>query len=301
MKLIHFINLIRWKNLLLLLLIQVLLKFVLFPKFNISFAIDTFHFFILSSATLLITAGGYIINDYYDIKTDAINKPNKAIVENFISKRTSIFFYVSITLIGLFLGIYISFYIDLPILSFLFVLVATTLFFYSSIFKRIALIGNITVALLIALSIILIPIFDVIPVLNDKQIVEQLLLIKIVLIYSCFAFFINLIREIIKDIEDVDGDYSQGMKTLPIILGKKRTIKFTVFLTVLYTILVVFTLALNQNINKYLLLYGIMTITIPLIIFLVKLNGAESKKAFSKLSSLLKIIMLTGILTILFI
>lgn len=301
MKLIHFINLIRWKNLLLLLLIQVLLKFVLFPKFNISFAIDTFHFFILSSATLLITAGGYIINDYYDIKTDAINKPNKAIVENFISKRTSIFFYVSITLIGLFLGIYISFYIDLPILSFLFVLVATTLFFYSSIFKRIALIGNITVALLIALSIILIPIFDVIPVLNDKQIVEQLLLIKIVLIYSCFAFFINLIREIIKDIEDVDGDYSQGMKTLPIILGKKRTIKFTVFLTVLFTILVVFTLALNQNINKYLLLYGIMTITIPLIIFLVKLNGAESKKAFSKLSSLLKIIMLTGILTILFI
>lgn len=297
----HFLNLIRWRNLLLLLLIQLLLKFVLFPKYDITYVLDTFHFFLLTIAISCITAGGYIINDYYDVATDAINKPEKVTIHSIFTKKSMQILYLLLNIIGVSLGAYISFYIEIPLLSILFLLVFITLYFYSKTFKKIAVLGNFTVAFLISLSILLIPLFDVVPNLNENELIDQILLIKTVILFAAFAFVINLIREIIKDIEDINGDFSLGMSTLPILIGRTRTITIVFNLSLLFMIALIYTLITYQHLNQLLLPYGIITIIIPLLFFIIKLKKANHKSDFSKLSTLLKLIMLTGIATIILI
>lgn len=239
-----------------------------------------FQFFILCVSTLLIAAAGYIINDYYDVKIDYINKPERVIIGRQITRRYAILFHIGLSTLGLFLGLMISWRIGFINLVSIFFL-----WLYSNSLKRLPFIGNFTVAILTGLSILMV---DVYYQTHNS----------VIYIYACFAFFMTLIREIIKDMEDLKGDNSFGCKTLPIVLGIRKT-KF-----VIYAVLIMFcvTVVALDVIYKILpLRYYILFLFLPLVFFLVSLIRADMKKDFAYLSSFCKVIMLLGILSMLLI
>lgn len=298
MKLVHFLKLIRWQNLLMLICIQLLLKFVLFHNYQIITSLTNFDFTLLVVSIVLIAAGGNIINDIFDVKTDTINKPHKVLIGRVFSKSHSKIMYTILTLVGITVGSYLSFKSDNSLLSSWFIIISILLFLYAAYFKKTVLFGNILVSLLIGFSIILLGMFDVIPFLKDGPIPNQNSTFNIILVYAVFAFGLNLIREIIKDIEDVDGDYASGMKTLPIIFGRKRAQNCAFILSLFFTLVLIFTIAFYRHWSDFILGYGLIFVVLPLLYFCYQLYDAESKQELKKLSTLLKIIMISGILSI---
>ena len=295
MTIVHFLKLIRWQNLSMLIIIQLLFKYVLFKNYQIVASLTNYNFILLVTAIVLIAAGGNVINDLYDLETDKINKPNKVLIGTTFSETKAKLIYTLLTLIGIVLGTLLSFNVHLPHLSIAFITIAGLLFLYSAHLKKIALIGNSLVSILIGFSIVLLGLFDVLPNSSNPN---NVLVLNVMIVYAVFAFSINLIREIIKDIEDIDGDYSSGMKTLPIIFGRKRTQNYTFVLSILFTFVLIFTLAFYHFLSDFILGYGFLFVVIPLLYFCHQLYHANSKQELKKLSSLLKIIMLSGILSI---
>lgn len=234
---------------------------------------------LLSISTIAIAAGGYIINDYYDVKIDYINKPERVIIGKKITRRYAILFHVMLSILGIVIGLYLSWRIGaINVLS------VFLLWLYSNNLKRLPFIGNLTVAILTGLSIFVVEIFY-----RTGN--------PLILIYGFFAFFMTLVREIIKDMEDLKGDNSFGCKTLPIIWGIRKT-KF-----LLYIILVVFAgvvVFLNQLYTALPFKYHLIFLFIPLLWLLFRLIRADMKKDFTRLSIYCKVIMMFGILSMAF-
>ena len=218
------LNLIRWKNLLLIALAQVLIKFALFHNdFGVITTLDHLHFGLLVLATICIAAAGYIINDIYDIDTDTINKPDRVIINKLISEQQAFYFYLGFTIIGVCLGFYLANKIGQGGFATLFVVISALLYVYATYLKQLTLVGNIVVALMVSMALLIVGVFELLPQVTPQNQPTQVTFFRILLDYAIFAFIINFIREIVKDIEDVDGDYNADMKTLPIVLGRERT------------------------------------------------------------------------------
>ncbi|WP_208889206.1 geranylgeranylglycerol-phosphate geranylgeranyltransferase [Polaribacter sejongensis] len=261
-----------------------------------------YQFIIFAFSILCITAGGYIINDIFDIETDKINKPLKVIIEKSISKKKAWILYYSSSILGLFLGIYISFTTGNSLYSFFFIGTILALFLYSKYLKKTLFIGNLLVSVLLGLVLFITILFNE-PKAHNSNLLEVISntatsfrLLFIMITYIIFSVLTNIIREIIKDIEDINGDLKIKAKTLPILFGRKRASKVAFFFS---AILLVFLLIVLQSlISDYVLLtYGILFILLPLLYFMYKLWISESKKEFSFLSNLMKVIMLFGILS----
>jgi 4-hydroxybenzoate polyprenyltransferase len=235
--------------------------------------------FLLSCSTVLIAAAGYIINDYYDVKIDFINKPERVVIGRSIARRYAILFHVALSCLGILIGAYLSLKVGaLNIIS------VFLLWLYSNNLKRLPLIGNITVALLTALAIYMVEVY-----FKTGN--------SLILIYASFAFFMTLIREIIKDMEDLKGDNTFGCKTLPIIWGLRKT------KIIIYIILVIFSitvLLLNQFYVGLPIYYFLICLFIPLLILTLRLIRADRMKDFAWLSTFSKLIMLLGILSMAF-
>jgi 4-hydroxybenzoate polyprenyltransferase len=292
MKLSAFFNLIRWKNLLLIVYIQVVIKFLFFPDFVIGTNLTNFQFFILLLSILSITAAGYIINDIFDIETDKINKPKKLIISTIFSVETARRWYLYLNTIGIFFGIFISLKIEKPSLSFIFIGVALLLYYYSKKLKALPLIGNLIVALLVSINVLILLIFD----LNTAGNVTNLNYVKTtILIVAFFAFHINFTRELIKDIEDINGDYKLKMNTLPILIGRKRTKNIISILCIFLIFFLVLFLNYYTSGQIVISLYIIVFILLPILYVTIKINKAKSQKKIHTISSLLKLVMFFGI------
>ena len=295
-----FLQLIRYKNLLLLALMQLIIRFGYLEQIHIPLSLFYWQYALLILATVLIAAGGYVINDIFDQETDQHNKPNKVIIGTFISETTAYSIYSALTIAGVACGFVLSNSISHPNFAILFVLIATLLYIYASTIKQIAVIGNILIAALLAFSVIIIGIFDIFPNTFESNQQQMALAFSILLDYAKFAFFINLVREMIKDIEDIEGDKIQEMKTLPIIIGTIKTTKIA------FILLLVPTLYLFYYLNQYLfsnnLYYGIFYLMIlviaPIILCLIRIWNAKEKKDFRQISIILKWIIFFGILSI---
>jgi 4-hydroxybenzoate polyprenyltransferase len=238
------------------------------------------HLFVLSSATILIAAAGYIINDYYDIKIDLINKPERVVIGRKIPRRIALFLHTVLSMTGVALAIFLNWKIGVIIFFMSF-----SLWWYSNSLKRQPFIGNFVVALLIGLSIELI---------NTLYHVESYL----VTIYSLFSFFMTLLREIIKDMQDLKGDSSFGCKTLPIIWGLRKTKAFIYGLMAAFAVLVII---MNQLFIKLPIYYFMGFLFIPLGILLVLLIRADTVRDFKQLSQLCKVILVLGIVSMTFV
>ncbi|MEN8187896.1 MAG: geranylgeranylglycerol-phosphate geranylgeranyltransferase [Bacteroidota bacterium] len=298
MRIKDFLNFIRWKNLLMLILVQILIKYVLFPKFYDISALNNFYFSFLVLSTVFIAAAGYIINDIYDLKTDMVNKPNLVFIENKISKSSAVKLYLTTSFIGILLGIILSIHIEKPYYSLIFILISILLFTYSTTLKSKLLLGNLLVSLLIFSSILIVPVFDLFPI---SDITEQdnfstvFLLVKHI---AVFAFMLTMLREIVKDIEDIKGDYKINAETLPIVLGIERTKNILAFSSLIPLLSILYFGFSYYTENKFVLYYLVIFVVTPLLYFVKKILSAKSKSDFHKLSNLLKYIMLFGILTI---
>ncbi len=293
-----FLKLIRYQNLLMLAFMQLIFRYVFFKFQDIPLALADWQYGLLVLSTILIAAGGYVINNVFDQNTDTINKPNNVIVGKTISETNAYNLYIGLTVTGVAIGFYLSNVILKPGFASIFILIAATLYLYATSLKQMMIIGNIIVALLLSFSVVIIGIFDLFPTIHEGNQQQMGIVFSILLDYALFTFFLNFMREIVKDIEDVDGDYNQGMNTLPIAIGKSRTSKIVFGLSFLPILFMLY------YINKYLLdlvfttVYLLLFVVGPLLYFTVKIWTAKSKKEFHTLSMLLKWILLFGILSI---
>lgn len=287
-----YFKLIRWKNLLLIIYVYLLIKFLLFPAFSIESALSLFSFFTLLFSIVLISAAGYIINDIEDVVSDKINKPEKQIVSKEITNEKAFQRYKITNTLGIALGIILCLNIGNPTYSFIFIGASLLLYYYSKKLKSTPLIGNLIIAFLIGFSIFILAILELNFLIKNEH--EQLVFM-IITALSIFAFCMNLTREIIKDIEDINGDYSLNLKTLPIVIGVKRT-KNIANLTIILTLGLLLFILLNFSENyKITMLYLLITVFLPLVYTFIKLYAADKKNDFKKISTLLKIIMFLGI------
>jgi 4-hydroxybenzoate polyprenyltransferase len=235
---------------------------------------------VLSSSTAIIAGAGYIINDYYDIKIDLINKPDRVVIGKDIGRRYALLFHSLLSFSGVLLGFLLGWRLGLIHLFSSFIL-----WWYSNSLKRQPFVGNFMVALLTGLSITLVN------VLYDLS-------NSFVIIYSLFAFFMTLVREIIKDMEDLKGDNTFGCKTLPILWGIRKTKVVVYFLLALFLLLVIL---LNTIYTQMPFYYFLAFLFLPLGIFLIGFARADTKRNFYTLSQWCKVIMVLGVISMAFV
>ena len=299
-----FLKLVRLPNLFFIALSQGLFQFCIYrPMYDGHIpANDNLHFIFLSFASLLIAAAGYIINDYFDINIDEVNKPGRMVVDKVISRRWAIAWHFLLNSAGLLLTI-----LALPFLQKWYLILANMLcmallWFYSTSFKKKLLIGNIVISLLTAWTILIIFFSKV--NLGDAigaGTTDYHRFFRFAVLYAGFAFIISLIREAIKDMEDMPGDAKYGCRTMPIVWGVNATKVYTaVWLVVLISMVVIVMIYMLQFRWWLPVSYCIATIIFPLSIVLIKLRNSSMPKNFHQLSSITKLVMFTGILSILF-
>ena len=253
---------------------------------------------IFSLSFVFMAAGGYIINDYYDVAIDKINRPSFVIIGTMVSTRSALTAYWILSILGTLAGFWSCYWAGIPLVAFLFVFYWVGLWFYSYKLKSTFLAGNILIALFLALvplggaCIELCPKAATILFTSD----EKYLLWKMLEGISLFAFMSALIREIVKDAEDMEGDAAAGCTTMPIVIGIKAT-KWIVFsLVLLFNALLIYIQTQFSWMGIYLLLYFLLFIQAPLIWVIYLLIRSSSPKGFHRISFSLKALMVTGML-----
>ena len=293
-----YLKIIRPINLLLIILAMVLIKYTLFQPFEISLALTPLSFSILALATICIASGGNVINDIQDVAIDKINKPHKLIVGKSISEKAAYNYYIFLTSIGVILGFIVSKLVQKPSLAVVFILVAALLYWYATFIKSMLLVGNLLISVLVGFSLLIVVLFDIFPVLNELEKPLQLILSKTVLGYAVAAFYFNFMREIVKDIQDINGDKNGDRTTLPMVIGISRTTTL-IFGLGIFSLFMILVFAYNHLYQHTLLLfYFIFLLGGPLLIFSIKAWNAKKPKDYKLLSLLLKIIMFLGVCSI---
>ena len=300
MQLKDYFTFFRWKNLLMIFLVQALLKFILFQKFNLSVSLDLFHFLLLALSSILIAIAGYVINDINDIKADEINKPNRVFVGNKLPIKTANNLFLIFNSLGLLIGFYLTIYIHKNSFFIIYIIISLLLYRYAIDLKKRYITNNIVISFIIFLSILIVPVFDIVPATNSFNKESQIVIFKLVFIISLFAFFLTLIREILKDLEDILGDKIIHARTIPIINGEAKTKIILIILSFLLFLAV--NLFAYQNFSTHMVfsLYLAGFVSLPLLYFGFKIKSSSTKKEYHQLSNILKAVMLLGILSILF-
>jgi 4-hydroxybenzoate polyprenyltransferase len=303
--LLAFFRLIRSLNLLFIVLTQVLFYyFVVIPIFND--AVETpplngINFILLCFSSVLVAAAGYIINDYFDLNIDRINKPDKLVVEKIINRRWAILWHWILSLLGVAIGFYIGFRENIFWIGFANLFCVIALWFYSTTFKKKLLTGNILISLLTAWVVLVVGFAEHYKVMDNLNIyggVDRSKLLRFTFLYSGFAFIISLVREVIKDIEDMDGDAKFGCKTMPVVWGvivsKVFAATWLVVLLATVIIVMIYMLQLSWWVPA---IYCLILVILPLLMILRKISSAQKIEDYHRISNLLKIVMLTGILS----
>lgn len=294
-----FLRLIRWSNLVFIVLTQALFYFcIYYPLYHV-------HAFrrliLLGLASVFIAAAGYIINDYFDLNIDQVNKPDKNVIGRVINRRWAIFWHLLLSLLGLLLTAFAVgmayWYIILANL-----VCVLLLWLYSTSFKRQLLIGNVVISLLTAWTILVL-FFAFSSPANAFNTADPVSVkfFRLAFLYAGFAFIISLIREAIKDMEDIKGDSRYGCKTLPIVAGIRTTKVYTaIWISVLVGTLVILQFYVLQFGWWPSVIYSLLLVILPLLYILLKLRKAYRNRDFAYLSNATKWIMLTGILSMIF-
>ena len=287
-KFIYFLKLIRTNNLLLLALIQVLIYFFIFQENQVT------NFLLLIIITFFITASGYIINDIFDVKSDKINKKD-SVIGNHISARNVIIWYYLFSLIAIILAIYLlylnrNFYLFVIFLSSIYLL-----WRYSKRYKHSFFIGNFIVSLLTSLSI-----FNVFLVSSNDSTTS--FAFDLTLMFSLFSFLLTFTREIIKDLEDIDGDKLMNSQNIASKLSVAQSKQ--IIIGVLTLVLFLMLIGCYYFSSEILTLKPISILMYSSLLFFMslfsifKVKKSKEKKDYIYISRLLKLIMLLGVLSI---
>ncbi len=264
-------------------------------------------FFLLVLSTLFIAAGGYVINDYFDKEIDSVNTPEKSSLA--ISQHVKRNLFYTLSICGVVIGLYLTYVKEMRQIALINFLSVGLLYFYSASYKKMPLVGNIVVSFLTALAVFL-PVFsdyelyytlrDIKLKTETDQMYNLKIIIALAMAYAIFAFMLSFIREIIKDMEDKEGDEQLGCKTLPIVAGIALSKTITQFFILIVVVLIaIVQWKQDQFENKITFWYTTLLIQVPLMALFAYLIFAKTKPRFSKASLLSKFVMLTGILSML--
>ena len=268
------LKLIRYPNLAIIALTQFLTALFLLENSSFLGLLANLQFILLILSTLLIASGGYIINDYYDIKIDYVNKPDRVVIGKHLKRRHVLVIHSFFNGLGILLGIFVSWWIvGINILA------TFLLWLYSNLLKRLPLWGNLVVSFLTGLSVF------VVYILFRQN-------LELIAMYSVFAFFISLIREIVKDLEDIEGDEKFGCRTLPIAVGLIATKRIIYSITFLFLVAVYF---LASSLPAFWSFF--LTLTIILAFLCNRIYVADKKNDYANISTYAKVIMVIGILS----
>jgi 4-hydroxybenzoate polyprenyltransferase len=305
-----FLRLIRWPNLIFIALTQFLFYYcILLPGFSGSSNFETgnvlkpFAFRLLCLSSVLIAAAGYIINDYFDLNIDRVNKPGKIIVERMIKRRWTIVWHWILSGLGVLIGFYLSWRLKNIIIGPANLFCVVLLWFYSTSFKKKLLIGNAIISLLTAWVILVLYFCEFrLHRFIDPQYQHYLSsLFKFALLYAAFAFIISLIREVVKDIEDMEGDARYDCRTMPIVWGVHVS-KFFIatWLLILIVCVAIIQFYVLQFRWWWSILYSLVFVILPLLLILRDLYHASRPADYHRLSAWIKAVMLAGILSMIF-
>jgi len=267
-------------------------------EFHLQLSPLTFFFLVLS--TICLTAAGYVINDYFDTHTDFLNRPRKVLVGTRIPRRQAMAIHIVLDIMGVGLGFYVSLQIGIPLLGFIFLVVAGLLWFYSTLYKRQFLIGNLLVAFMTALVPLMVILFEL-PELNNvygdiliKHHTDLAHIFYWIAGFALFAFLTNFIREIVKDMEDFEGDMAYGRNSLPVVIGMKSS-KIVVNVLIFITLSLIFFVYFRYLADNITFFYFFLFLLLPFLYLIFKMKKAEKKTDYRLIGNVLKIVMLGGV------
>ena len=308
---IHYLKLIRPLNLLVIIftmwVMRFKVEFALIQPWDFVFAFSDTLFWILVASVVFIAAGGNIINDYFDTKTDSINKPDEVIVGHGVSRRKAMTAHLVLSSIGFVLGLYIAYKAENISFAMVHLFAIISLYFYSIYLKKNILLGNLLVAVLAAAVPLIYGLFEI-PLLikyYTPQLAEVLkdstfqpadyfrIMLNWFFGFGAFAFLLNLSREIIKDLQDFEGDTAIGRKTLPIAYGVSTAnwVVLGLNLTTIGLIFWVYKSYINHNLSiQYLLIVVVLPVLIAGCLLFYKSTNATKWSSW-----LMKIAMVGGL------
>lgn len=300
-----FLKLVRLPNLIFIALTQALFQYCIYhPLYDgLIPANDTRQFILLVFASIFIAAGGYIINDYFDINIDQVNKPDRMVVDRIINRRWAIAWHLMLSVTGIILTV-----LAVPILQKWYLVLANIfcvalLWLYSTSFKKTLLVGNVVISLLTSWTILILFFskVDFSDAIRSENLSIHAKFFRFSFLYAGFAFISSLIREAIKDMEDIPGDSKYGCRTMPIAWGLNATkVYVAVWLIVLIALLIIIQIYILQFRWWLPVIYSVLLIILPMIFIFYRLFKATSTAHFHSLSNWTKFIMLSGILSMLF-
>lgn len=301
----RFLKLIRIQNLLFIAVIQCIIRqFVIAPLLETS-GIDVYgswlHLSLLIAATVLIAAGGYIINDYFDVKIDILNKPDQVLVGRSIDKRTTMLMYQFCTFGGIIIGLWLSWQLSSLLLAFIFLIVPGLLWFYSASYKRQLIIGNVVIAFLSALSVLTVLFIELERLKTQTSMVLNPAIYRDLFAwvggFALFSFLLTWIREIIKDMEDIYGDREMECRTLPIVWGIKAAKIIVVSLIGITTFILLFiNFAYIDFEGTLTLRYTLFGLILPFAWVIYLIIKAKHPVDYHRISMLIKFVMVLGLL-----
>ena len=302
-----FIKMIRLPNLFFIVLTQVLFHTAILDTILLPLgtrpSIDGLNFILLVVSSVLIAAAGYIINDYFDINIDQINKPTANVVDKIVSRRWAMAWHFVLSGVGILLSAWVAWRTGFWYILLGNFMCVVLLFGYSVSLKRKLLFGNILISLLTAWVILVIGLAEFTsPIFTNSKIVEASgKIIRISLLYGGFAFISSLIREAIKDIEDMQGDEKYGCRTMPIVWGvNSAKVYIAVWLVVILALLIILQVYVARFEWWWAMTYSIVFIIVPFVLIFLQLFRAKEHKDYHRLSNWTKLVMLTGILSMIF-
>jgi 4-hydroxybenzoate polyprenyltransferase len=304
-----FFRMVRWPNLLFISLTQSLFYFcILIPSFYQGHPVHENilkpeYFALLSLSSVLIAAAGYIINDYFDLNIDRVNKPERVVVEKIIKRRWAIIWHWVLSGLGIVIGFFLSWKLRNIFIGPSNVVCVLLLWFYSTTFKKKLLIGNLLISLLTAwvIGVLYLCEFRLHRFVDPEFHAALSRVYKFAVVYGSFAFVISLVREVIKDMEDVEGDARYGCRTMPLVWGLNAAKFFCVcWLTILVAALIFVQFYVLQFRWWLTIIFTCFGVIYPILRVLRKLSRATESSQFHQLSQLIKSIMMMGILSMIF-
>ncbi|MBX2907299.1 MAG: geranylgeranylglycerol-phosphate geranylgeranyltransferase [Taibaiella sp.] len=288
------LRLVRWRNLVIIALTQLMVWWCVVLPMSPQ-VLKATNFLALMLSTVFIAAAGYIINDYFDIKIDQRNRPGSVVLGKRIERKNAIIAHTLLNGLALAAVARIAFMAGHPEWMILQASCTIMLWLYSTTFKRQFASGNIMVALLTALTIMTLYVYE--PALQQGR----SLAVWIIIVYAYFAFVLTWMREIVKDMEDMEGDAAEGCATMPIKNGLAFATRFTAGLSILAVIpLGISGVTLLTHGRALMSVYVLVLLALPLLVWTIYLlRGKPTTSHYSACSRALKVIMVFGVLALL--
>jgi len=293
---VKYLTLIRFQNLLVMVLIQYLLRYsILVPAYGKENVLGDLYFALLVLSMILIAAGGYVINDYFDIQTDTANK--NVIVGRSIKRRVALILHVILSLSGVIIGFFVAYKLDYIVLGAIMSVASYILWEYSLRLKRKLFVGNFIVAILTLLFVFSLSSFEILPKLHLQ---ESKFPLVVLCIYAAFAFISSLMNEIIKDLRTVEGDQRFKIRTLPSVWGIPKTKEFVKWLSILTAFMVISISIYIFKSELVALAYALTLLIGPLFLLNIWIYKAKENMDYERISKLIKFIIFAGIISLFF-